>query len=267
VEESGGRAEDLELAGRVALVTGSSRGIGRAAVLRLAGRGADIVVHYRRDADAARRVADEVIALGRRAVVARAELTDPDEVTTLAVAAEQHFGRLDLVVANAASSTFRPLLEVREHHVERTFDTIVGSFLALVRAVEPLLRRDDGDPKRIVTVSGFDTLRAIPDHGLLAAAKAALEQLTRYLAVELAPRMTVNSVIPGYVDTASARLYADTSIAGGWAAARDSWAAATPLRRVADADDIARVVAFLCSADAAWLTGQLLVADGGLTLR
>jgi enoyl-[acyl-carrier protein] reductase III len=79
--------------------------------------------------------------------------------------------------------------------------------------------------------------------------------------------MTVNSVIPGYVDTASARLYADTSVPGGWAAAREVWAAATPLGRVADADDIARVVAFLCSADAAWLTGQLLVADGGLTLR
>ena len=85
--------------------------------------------------------------------------------------------------------------------------------------------------------------------------------------MELAPRVTVNSVIPGYVDTASARLYADTSIAGGWPAAREAWAAATPLGRVAEADDIARVVAFLCSADAAWLTGQLLVADGGLTLR
>jgi enoyl-[acyl-carrier protein] reductase III len=255
-----------DLAGRVALVTGSSRGIGRAVALALARRGADVVIHSRRDTAAAEEAASSVEATGRSVLVIRAELAEANEVKRLVDDAADHFGRLDLVVANAASSAFKPLLQVGTHHVTRTFDTIVGSFLALAQAAAPHLRRDDG-PKRIVTVSGFDTLRALPDHGLLAAAKAALEQLTRYLAVELAPQVTVNSVVPGYVDTDSARLYAETSVEGGWAAASRAWAAATPLGRVACADDIARVVGFLCSEDSGWLTGQLLVADGGLTLR
>jgi enoyl-[acyl-carrier protein] reductase III len=256
-----------DLAGRVALVTGSSRGIGRATALALAKRGADVTIHYRRDGSSAREAAVAVEALGRQPLVLRAELADPSEAASLVDETARHFGRLDLLVANAASSAFKPLLEVRAHHVARTFDTIVGSFLALTQAAAPHLRRDDGGPKRVVTVSGFDTVRALPDHGLLAAAKAALEQLTRYLAVELAPHVTVNSVVPGYVDTDSARLYADTSIDGGWATAAAAWAAATPLGRVATVDDIARIISFLCAEDGGWLTGQLLVADGGLTLR
>jgi enoyl-[acyl-carrier protein] reductase III len=254
---------------KVALITGSSRGIGRATARLLAQRGFDIVIHYRRDEAAAHEAAEEIRHLGRRALVVNAELADHAQTAEMVETAAAHFGRLDAVVANAASSTFRPLQQARPHHITRTFDTIVGSFLAIVRSAAPILQRSSDQPRtsRIVTVSGFDTVRVLPDHGLLAAAKAALEQLTRYLAVELAPHTTVNSVVPGYVDTDSARLYAETSVPGGWDAAAKQWAEATPLGRVATVDEVARIIAFLCGDDAGWLTGQLLVADGGLTLR
>lgn len=248
----------------VALITGSSRGIGAATAELLAGRGHDIVVHYRRDLDAAEATAAAVRAQGRQALVVRAELAVEAEVRALVAAAVQRFGTLDVVVANAASSAFKPLGELRTHHLQATFDTIVGSFQHLVQAAEPHL----ASPGRIITVSGFDTIDVIANHGLLAAAKAALETLTRYWAVDLAPRgVTVNAVVPGYVETDSARLYAETSHPGGWAAAQLAWSAQTPAGRLATAGDIARVIALLCSADAAWITGQLIVADGGLTLR
>lgn len=248
----------------VALITGSSRGIGAATAALLARRGHDIVVHYRRDADAAEASAAAVRAEGRRALVVRAELADEAEVRAMVAAAVAQFGGLDVVIANAASSAFKPLPALASHHLRATFDTIVGSFMALVQEAAPHLR----DGGRIITVSGFDTMAVIPNHGLLAAAKAALETLTRYWAVELAPRaITVNSVVPGYVDTASARLYAETSIPGGWAVAEQQWSAQTPMGRVATAEELAAVVGLLVSPDAGWVTGQLLVADGGLTLR
>jgi enoyl-[acyl-carrier protein] reductase III len=247
----------------VALITGSSRGIGAATAELLAGRGHDVVVHYRRDEQAAEEVAAVVRAEGRDALVVRAELADEGEVRAMVERAVARFGTLDVLVANAASSAFKPLHELRPHHLQATFDTIVHSFVHLVQAAAPHL----ADPGRIVTVSGFDTIEVLPNHGLLAAAKAALETLTRYWAVDLAPRgVTVNSVLPGYVETDSARLYAETSHPGGWEAAQAVWAAATPAGRVASALDIARVIALLCSPDAAWITGQLIVADGGMTL-
>lgn len=248
----------------VALITGSSRGIGAATAALLAGRGYDIVVHYRRDVDAAEASAAAVRAAGGQALVVCAELADEAQVRAMVAEAVAHFGGLDVVIANAASSAFKPLPALAAHHLRATFDTIVGSFVALVQAAEPQLR----DGGRIITVSGFDTMAVIPNHGLLAAAKAALETLTRYWAVDLAPRgITVNSVVPGYVDTASARLYAETSVPGGWAAAEEQWSAQTPMGRVATAEELARVVGLLVSPDAGWITGQLLVADGGLTLR
>jgi enoyl-[acyl-carrier protein] reductase III len=146
-----------------------------------------------------------------------------------------------------------------------TLDTSVQSLLTLVRAAVPLMQGRAGN---IVTVSGFDTLRCLPGHGLLGAAKAAVETLTRYLAAELAPLgINANCVVPGFVATDSARLWADTHEPGGYAAAAAEWVKRTPRGRVGEADDIARVIALLCSSDARWITGQVIVADGGLTLR
>lgn len=179
-------------------------------------------------------------------------------------ATEGRFGRLDVLVANAASTTFRPLLDVEPRHIDLTFRTVVQSLVLLAQAAVPLMA---GRPGTMIAISGIDTAKVIENHGLLGAAKAGLEQLVRYLAVELAPHdIAVNALMPGLVATDSYRLWAETSFPGGQEAMADEAVRITPAGRVAEPEEIAEVVAFLCSPPGRWLRGQTVVADGGLTL-
>ena len=174
------------------------------------------------------------------------------------------FGRLDVLVANAASTAFKPLREVTARHLDLTMRTVVQSFLLLAQGAVPLMA---GRPGSIVAVSGFDSLRVVANHGLLGAAKAALEQLVRYLAVELAPHdVAVNSVLPGFVATDSARLWADTSHPGGWEAFETEGAARVPAGRMASPEEIAEIIAFLCGPAGRYIRGQNLIVDGGVGL-
>lgn len=244
----------------LALVTGGSRGIGRAIVLRLARDGHDVALLHRRNSEAAEAVRAEVEQLGRQCLVLRADLGDATEVG----AALDRLGDriVDVFVANAAATAFKPLLESKPHHVEKTFAITVQAFLQIVQRIAPAMPATG----RIVTISGMDTHRFVAGHGVLAAAKAALEALTRYLAVELGPRgITVNAVNPGYVATDSVELYF-----GGDDAKQaffDEVAAATPLRAVGEPEEVAALVSFLCSADAAWMQGQVIYLDGGVFLH
>ena len=248
----------------VALVTGSSRGIGRATALAFAARGYDAAVHYRREAEAAEEVAKAATALGAATVVVEADLRDPDAPGRILQAVAERFGRLDVLVANAASTAFKPLLDVSLRHLDLTMRTVVQSFLLLCQGAVPLMA---GRPGSIVAVSGIDTTRVIENHALLAAAKAALEQMVRYWTVELAPHdVAVNGVIPGLVATDSSRQWADISYPGGAEPMYRQAVSATPAGRVATPEDIAEIIVFLCSPAGRWLRGQNLVADGGLTL-
>jgi enoyl-[acyl-carrier protein] reductase III len=249
----------------VALVTGSSRGIGRATALLLARRGYDVAVHYRREAEAAAAVAKEAEECGATTLVVAGDLREADTPARLLEAVGERFGRLDVLVANAASTTFRPLAQAEARHLDLTLRTVVQSFLLLSTGAVPLMA---GRPGTIVAVSGFDTLRVVENHGLLAAAKGAMEQLVRYLAVELGPDdIAVNAVLPGYVVTDSSRLHAEMSYPGGVEALYRDGAALAPAGRVADPEDIAEIIAFLCTPAGRWIRGELLVADGGVTLR
>jgi enoyl-[acyl-carrier protein] reductase III len=244
----------------VALVTGSSRGIGRASALLFAERGYDVVVHYRREAEAAERVAKEVQEGAADALVVQGDLAEADVPGRILAETAERFGRLDVLVANAAATAFKPLLEVGARHHDLTMRTVVQSFQHLSQGAVPLKA---GRPGAIVAVSGFDSIRVVANHGLLGAAKAALEQLVRYLAVELAPHdIAVNSVLPGMISTDSARLWAESSHPGGWAAFEAERAPGT----IIAPEQIAEIIAFLCSPAGRCIRGQNLIADAGITL-
>jgi NAD(P)-dependent dehydrogenase (short-subunit alcohol dehydrogenase family) len=240
----------------VALVTGSGRGIGRATTLRLAATH-DVVVHFRRDEAAAGKVAKLAEAEGARTLLVRAEMESEADLDALVAAVRDTFGRLDVFVANAAAGAFRDTLATSRYEVGRTLQTIVAGFVHLVQGVAPLM----GAGGRIVAVSGTDSAYAVPAHALIGASKAALESLVRNLAVELGPRgITVNAVAPGPVATDSSARYYDRD-----PEAADILRAAIPAGRFADPAEIAEVIAFLTSPAASYVSGHVLVADGGLS--
>lgn len=242
---------------RVALVTGSSRGTGRAIALALA-PDHDIVVHYRRRESDAVSTANALRALGARVIVQRAELENVDELESMVDTALNEFGQIDAFVANAAAGAFLPLIYSQHHHVVRTFATIVTSFADLVRLTVPHMPRGG----RIVVVSGSDSTFAAPDHGLIGAAKAALESLVRNLAVELGPRgITANSIVPGPIRTESLQYSIDTGVAQ----LPDVLLESIPAGRPGEPEDMADVVKFLCSTAARYVSGAAIPVDGGLT--
>jgi enoyl-[acyl-carrier protein] reductase III len=254
MSSAGDRAEpDSER--RVALVTGSSRGIGRATALALAADH-DLVVHYRRRPEQAEAAAAAVRDLGAHAIAVRAELEDEDDLCALAERTVHEFGRIDAFVANAASGAFLPILAAQHHHVERTFGAIVTSFTDLVRLLVPEM----ADGGRIVVVSGSDSWVGVANHGLIGAAKAALESLVRNLAIELGPRnITANAVLPGPTATASFQYAVDR----GPEALPEELLRSIPLGRFAEPEDVAAVIAFLCSPAARYVSGASLPVDGG----
>jgi enoyl-[acyl-carrier protein] reductase III len=245
---------------KIALITGSSRGIGRAIALRLASEGARIVVNYRRNAEQAETVVTEVRGVGSSAIAVQADMSNGDNVRAMFQQVKEQFGYLDIFVANAAATSFRPLLRQGEHNITRTFDLTIKGFLVAVQAAVPLMQGRNG---KIVTISGIDSLRALSGHGLLGAAKAALENLTMYLAHELGPQgIAINSINPGLIETDSSKMYSGGE--DGYAQYVREVLPQTPAGRIGRPEDVAAVTAFLCSEDADFIRGQTLLVDGGL---
>ncbi|WP_433354327.1 glucose 1-dehydrogenase [Microtetraspora malaysiensis] len=234
---------------RAALVTGSSRGIGAAIAMRLAADGARVLVNYRTNREAAGKVVTRITTDGGQAVAVQADVADADQLRSLFDAAEEHFGRLDVLVSNAGIWRTAPIGQASDEDFDTVFATNTrATFLALREAANRLT-----DGGRIIVISSGATVRPGPGGGLYAASKAAGEQLVRAAARELAPRqITVNSVLPGATRT--------DMLAGN----EEEFVARTALGRLGEPDDIADVVAFLASDAARWITGQAILADGGL---
>ena len=245
------------LEGKVALVTGGSRGIGKAIALELARRGADVAINYFRSHAAARETQAEIEALGVRCRRFKAHLGDAARIGQLFADVRSEFPRLDILINNAASGVQRPALELEEKHWDWTMN--INAKAPWLCAMEAVKLMTNGG--RIVNITSLGSQKVLPYYFSVGTSKAALEALTRYLAVELAPKgIWVNAVSGGYVDTSALDHFPN----------RDEMlrsAEDIPAGRMLTPDDIARVVAFLCGDQAEMIRGQVIVVDGGLSLR
>ncbi len=239
---------------KTALVTGSSRGIGAAVALRLARDGYDLVINYLEREDRARMVQQEIQSLGRRAIVCRADVADPDEVREMFERTRRELGEVSLLVSNAGIAGQQQIQDLTEERWKRFFAVNVdGAFHTVQCALPYMLHEHRGC---IITISSMWGLRGASCESAYSATKAALIGFTRSLANELAPTgIRVNCVAPGVIDT-EMLLELPSDI-------KDGLADETPLRRLGRPEDIASAVSFLASDEASFITGQVLTCDGG----
>ncbi len=252
------------LSGKIALITGSSRGIGQATAELFGREGATVVVHYRRSEAAALDVVSRIQEVGGKALTVRADLEDPDAIDALFDTITERLGSLDILMANAAATAFKPILDLKPYHVTRTFDVVFGSLVHMVQRAVPLMEKPGkGDLGRIITVTGHGTPFTLPAYSTIGAAKGAVETFTRYLAYELGPRhITCNTIAPGVITTDSTHYYAGDR----YDTLDREVTTQTPLGRMGSPEDVARVALFLASPLADFVTGQVIRVDGGLTL-
>lgn len=246
------------LKGKVAVVTGGSRGIGRAISLRLAAAGASVVVNYFLNREAAEKTAAEIRRHGVRAHLVQADMKDPRQIRALFDAVRGEFGGLDILVSNAASGVFRPVQELSAKHWDWMMNTHPRAFLLCAQAAVDLMQGRQG---RIVCISSIGSVRAIPQYAGMGASKGALEAMTRYLAVEFAPHgIAVNCVSGGAVATETWQQLPDVEMV------IEGIRRKTPAGRIATPEDIAEAVLFLVSPQAEMIRGQILIVDGGFSL-
>ncbi|MFR9798069.1 SDR family oxidoreductase [Streptomyces sp. MS06] len=247
---------DLGLKAKVALVTGATRGVGLAVARKLCAAGATVVLNYARSEDDARRAVEELAPLEGAAVALRADVTRPAELDRLLRQVRELYGRLDVFVHNAASWNPAPAVGADPDGVRADLSAALGPLLHGAPAIAGLMA---GGPGRIVAVSSSGAHSVIPRYVGLGVAKAALESLVRYLAVELAGRgIAVNAVSTSKIDKGPGTPQPEVAAA---------LAARTPAGRLTTPEDVADTVALLCTAEAGWIHGQVIRADGGLGLR
>ena len=246
-----------KLAGKVALVTGASKGIGASIAKHLAAEGAAVVVNYASSKEAADRVVDEIAKRGGKAIAVRANVAIKTDITHLFAQAKNAFGKVDILVNNAGVYEFSPLVEVTEEQFHQHFDVNV---LGLLLATQEAVKQFDSAGGTIINISSAVTSLTPPNTSVYTATKGAVDAITRTLAKELGPRnIRVNAVNPGMVET-------EGVVAAGFNEGefRQGVEAQTPLGRIGQPPDIAPAVVFLASSDSAWITGETLRVAGGL---
>ncbi|WP_292994017.1 SDR family oxidoreductase [Nitrosomonas sp.] len=242
------------LHGKVAIVTGSSRGIGAEIALTLANAGVKVVINYLQNESAADEVCAAITSAGGECVAVQADVSNSDEVRKLFDATFEHFKQIDILVNNAGILLFKEIAEIRDDEFDRIVDVNIKSVFYTLREAGTRL----ADHGRVVNISSTVTRLMLPKYGAYAATKAAVEQMTRIFAREAGKRgITANTVSPGPVDTELFR-------AGKTVADIERMAAMAALGRLGKPDDIAQVVLFLVSDEARWITGQDIGINGGI---
>lgn len=249
---------NIHFKGKTALVTGGSRGIGRAIALRLADVGCNVAINYLRNREPAKETVAAVEALGRRALLLKGNVADLGSHDELFATIKEEFGHLDFLISNAASGVIKPAVELTRRHWQWTMDINAAALLSLAQHSLPLMEGRDGS---IVAVSSLGAVRAIPNYAAVGASKAALESLVRHLAVELAPRgIRVNAISAGVVDTDALKHFPNREQLLSESARR------TPAGRLIEPKDVADSVLFLVSPLAKMVIGETLVVDGGYSV-
>ncbi len=248
----------FDLNGKVALITGGSRGIGKAIALRLAASGANVVVNYvrhRRDAEATVAAIEEY---GVHCLAVKANVAKEDDVERMFSEIRQTYDRLDILVSNAASGVLKPAMELTTRHWNWAMDINARALLTLTQHAVPMMKEGG----RIMAVSSLGAVRAVPNYTVVGASKAALESLIRHLAVELGPRnIRVNTISAGVVDTDALKKFPNRDEIIGASLER------TPLGRLTTPDDVADLALFLCSDLSSMIHGQVVVVDGGYAIQ
>jgi 7-alpha-hydroxysteroid dehydrogenase len=241
--------------GRAAIVTGAGRGIGAACALALAEAGADVVLASR-TVEQLEAVANEIEALGRRAVVAPMDVNDNDSVASLVECSIEAFGRIDIVINNAGGTMPRPMLDTSPGYLERSFHFNVTSAFVLSKAAAPhMLGAGEGSIVNIGSAIG-----RLRDRGMLAygTAKAAMMHMTRLMAADLAPKVRVNAIAVGSIATSALEVVLESD------ELRQQMIQGTPMKRLGEPDDIAIAALYLASPAASFVTGKVMEVDGGL---
>lgn len=244
---------------KVAIVTGGIKGTGKEIVKQCIAQGVSIVTNFRKDQETAEKFKQELAQADAQIDVIQADLGEAAEVQKIFDFAKEKYGHLDFFIANAAATAFKPLLEIKPHHIEKTFAISVVAFVIGCQRSAELMKGRSG---KIVAISGYDTHTYLPRHGVLGAAKSALETLVKYFAVELAPLgINVNAINPGFLATTSTQIY----MGEHYNKIKTLNEKITPRGRVTSGKEIADVVLYLCSNEADWICGQTIRADGGLS--
>lgn len=245
-------------AGRRALITGGSRGIGRAIAFKLASLGATVAINYIRNDEAAEETALAIERLGRPALKMKADISEPKEIKRLFEAVKEAFGGLDIFVSNAVSGVLGPATRIGKFGWDLALNANARAFMIGVQEAAKLFPETGG---KIVAVSSIGSFVCLPGYAAVGASKAALEALVRYFARELAPHgINVNAVSGGPVNTSALDYFPDKE------KLLEMWKERTPTHRIAQPEEIAAVAVFLLSDEASWIQGQTVVVDGGLTL-
>jgi enoyl-[acyl-carrier protein] reductase III len=247
----------MELRGKVAFVSGGTRGIGFAVAERLARKGANVVVNYFRSRQAANEAVEKIKSYGVDAYAHRANMGNHDQLPGIFERIQERFGRLNILISNAALGLYTDLLDIDDKAWDLSMHTNARAFLNCVQLVSGMMP----DHGRIVTLSSLGSIRYIPGYSAIGVSKAALENIVRYAAIEMAPRqITVNCVSGGFIDTSALAAFPN------YDQMKQEVSQRTPFGRIGKPEEVADVVVFLASPKASWITGQTVIVDGGYSL-
>jgi enoyl-[acyl-carrier protein] reductase III len=249
---------DLKIRGKRALVTGSSRGIGRAIALSLADLGVDVAINYLRNRSRAEETAREIESRGVRSLLVKGNVAKPEHVERIFASIGEEWGGMEILVSNAASGVLRPAKDLTLHHFNWSMNINAAALLPLT---QEFIKLDSDGDKCVVAVSSLGAIRAIPNYTAVGASKAALESMVRHMAAEYAPEgLRINAVSAGTVDTDALLHFPNRDELLEGARQR------TPAGRLVHPQDVANTVIYLCTEYASMIHGQTLVVDGGYSI-